>query len=87
MFVLNNRNRNFLDVSNKNCNQDNKYDLVIGPVANDDIALLLRTYTKGYIDEKSLLKRMRYRKLTDQYSFHTKDALLLLKREGAKPCE
>ena len=42
MFVLNNRNRNFSDISDSNCNQDNKYDIVVGPVANDDIALPLR---------------------------------------------
>ena len=33
IFVLNNRNRNFTEFSNKASNHDNKYDIVIGPVA------------------------------------------------------
>ena len=87
LFVLNNRNRNFTEITNKNCNQDNKYDIVVGPIANDDIALLLRTYTRGYIDGKALLNGMRYKKLNNQYAFHTMNALPLLKREEAKTYE
>ena len=87
VFVLNNRNHSFADSANENCNQDNKYDIVIGPVANDDIALLLRTYTRGLIDSAALLNGMRYRELNNQYSFHTADALRLLKREGSKVYE
>ena len=37
LFVLNNRNRRFANTSDVLCNQDNKYDIVFGPVANDDI--------------------------------------------------
>ena len=87
MFVLNNRNKSFTDFSNENSNHDNKYDIVIGPVANDDIALLLGTYTRGYIDGEALLRGLTYRVLSDQYSFHTEDAIKLLKREGAKVYE
>ena len=45
MFVLNNRNRKFTDYANVNSNQDNKYDIVVGAVADDDIALQLRQLT------------------------------------------
>ncbi len=44
IFVLNNRNKLFKDISDINCNHDNKYDIVIGSVADDDIALLFRTF-------------------------------------------
>ena len=43
-FILNNRDRNFKDISSLKCNFDNKYDLVIGPVADDDIIVLFRTF-------------------------------------------
>ena len=34
-FVMNNRNRAFTDEVNTLCNKDHKYDIVIGPVADD----------------------------------------------------
>ena len=33
-----------LDIESKLCNLDCKYDIVTGPVANDDLAMLLREY-------------------------------------------
>lgn len=41
-FVMNNRDRTFADIHNVLCNMDNKYDIVIGPVADDNMALLFR---------------------------------------------
>ncbi len=78
-FILNNRNRNFKDINSEKCNFDNKYDLVIGPVANDDIIILFRTFVDGLIDIDTLIKELTYKELTDQYSFHTKEALKYLK--------
>jgi len=78
LFVLNNRNRAFQDHSNSNSNHDNKYDIVTGPVANDDIALLFRSFTNEHIDLAALVKGMKYKKLSDQYSFHTDCAIALL---------
>jgi hypothetical protein len=79
MFVLNNRSREFKDFGDKLCNQDNKYDIVIGPVANDDIAYLFRTFTNGLIDIDTLVKGLEYKKLTKQFSFHTEKSLTCLK--------
>jgi len=87
IFVLNNRNRNFVDFADNNSNHDNKYDIVIGPVANDDIALQFRLFTSGVIDADALVKGMKYRKLNDQYSFHTEKALLYLTKTGARSYE
>lgn len=78
MFVLNNRNKFYNLFDSKDCNHDNKYDLVVGPIANDDLVLLFRTYTNGIIDLDTLIKGMEYKKLTDQYSFHTQKALQFL---------
>ncbi len=45
-FVLNNRNRDFEWINSKECNVDCKYDLVIGPVADDDIISLFKTFER-----------------------------------------
>lgn len=41
---MNNRNHSFDNIEDILCNQDNKYDIVIGPVADDNMALLFRQY-------------------------------------------
>lgn len=81
-FVLNNRNRNYMDIGDSQCNHDKKYDIVIGPIANDDLALLFRQFSSGLIDVHTLVRAMEYKKLTDQISFHTNDATRFLKRAG-----
>lgn len=82
IFVLNNRNREFKEIADINCNHDNKYDIVVGSVANDDIALLFRTFSNGLIDVGTLVKEMKYKKLSDQFSFHTQKALSFLNKVG-----
>ncbi|MEG2918429.1 MAG: DUF3990 domain-containing protein [Clostridium sp.] len=84
LFVLNNRDRKYLDISNHKCNLDNKYDMVVGPVADDDLALLFRTFTRGLIDIDTLVKEMKYKKFSNQYSFHTEKALHFLKVVGGE---
>jgi hypothetical protein len=78
LFVLNNRNKKFLKINDPLCNHDNKYDIVYGPIANDDIVYLFRTFTRGLIDIDALIKGMEYKELTSQYSFHTQKSLKYL---------
>ena len=80
-FVMNNRNPLFHDIKDELCNRDNKYDIVIGPVADDNMALLFRQYENKMIDFATLLKGMIYKKTSSQYSFHTEKSIRLLKRE------
>lgn len=61
-----------------------KYDIVIGPVANDDISVLFRTYMTGIIDLETLNKALAYKKLTNQYFFHTKKSLQLLRKKVSR---
>lgn len=82
IFVLNNRDRKFIDTTSLECNQDNKYDMVIGPVADDDLALLFRTFTRGLINIETLVKEMKYKRFSNQYSFHTDRVISYLKRIG-----
>jgi len=41
IFVLNNRDRKFQDKGSIECNHDNKYDLVVGPVADDGFGFVI----------------------------------------------
>lgn len=60
-----------------------QYDLVIGPVANDDMALLFRQFEQGFITIKVLTQEMTFKQLTNQYSFHTERAIKYLQKVGA----
>ena len=79
-FVMNNRNHSFDNIEDILCNQDNKYDIVIGPVADDNMALLFRQYENEIIDFQTLLKGMVYKKTSSQYSFHTEKSIRLLRK-------
>lgn len=81
-FVMNNRNRAFTNERDDLCNKDNKYDIVIGPVADDNMALLFRQYEHEIIDFDTLLKGMVYKKTSSQYSFHTEKSIMLLRKVG-----
>ena len=83
LFVINNRNSKFKDISNLNCNTDCKYDIVIGPVANDDIRLLFDLFEDNIITINELKSRLEYKELTNQISFHSKNAVKLLERENS----
>lgn len=56
------------------------YDLIIGPVANDDIATLFRTFSMGIITIDDLVNGLKYRKLNNQYAFRTNEAIALLQK-------
>lgn len=81
LFVMNNRNRYFSDIKNPLCNQDNKYDIVHGPVANDAMATLFQQYEQDFIDLEMLKKRMTYKELSMQFSFHTAKAISFLHKK------
>jgi hypothetical protein len=82
IFVMNNRNRNFTDFGSENCNLDCKYDVVSGPIADDDMTVLFRQYQNGLISLESLKKGMTFREVTSQYSFHTEKSISFLKKVG-----
>jgi hypothetical protein len=82
-FVMNNRNRAFADPSSPECNMDNKYDIVSGPVANDDLVALLNLFIAGTISNAALAAEMTFREMTSQMSFHTDRAIALLAKTGA----
>ncbi len=52
-----------------------KYDMVIGPVANDNTMPVINDYISGIIDEERALIYLMPQKLVDQYAFLTWRAL------------
>ena len=63
-------------------NRDNRYGMVVGPVANDDLALLFCYFFFGLVTVEMLVREMQFKQLTIQYSFHTPLAVSALKFVG-----
>lgn len=55
------------------------FDLVIGPVANDNTLLTVSRYMQGIYTADEALRRLAYFKANDQISLHTEKALEFLK--------
>jgi len=83
-FVINNRNRDFTNHSDRLSNQDNKYDFVHGLVANDDISAILETFLLGILPMSELPRALIHKELNDQYSFHSVKGLSHLKFCGSE---
>lgn len=56
-----------------------KYDIVIGPVANDNTMPVINDYMTGAINEETALLLLKPQKLSDQYAFLTWKGLSSLK--------
>ena len=54
---------------------DNKYDLIIGPVANDSTLPVIDDYMDGKYTKDQAVERLMPQNLTDQYAFLTEKAL------------
>lgn len=65
----------FIVANRKGIYTGNKYDLVIGPVANDNTMSVIGDYMSGLIDEERALLYLMPQKLVDQYAFLTWRAL------------
>lgn len=61
-----------------------QYDIIIGPVANDDVYRTLQVYQAGLLTKEQALEALKVKKLFNQYVFATKEALELLKFIEAK---
>jgi len=79
-FVINNRNRQYAEIHNQECNTDAKYGIVIGPVANDDIVALMDVFLAGLISDDVLARELTFRDLSNQISFHTEKAINCLQK-------
>lgn len=60
------------------------FDIVTGPVANDNVYLCFNLYESGIITKRELIRRLKTYKLVDQLLFHTERSLETLKYTGNK---
>ena len=75
---------NFVTQNRKNLYNGDKFDIVIGPVANDTTMPVLSDYMAGNISEEVALILLKPQKLANQYAFLTRNGLQCLKYLGGK---
>lgn len=61
----------FVSENRKATYRGKKYDIAIGPVANDNTMPVINDYMSGAIDRETAIVLLRPQKLTDQYAFLT----------------
>lgn len=83
-FIIVNRNSSRMKTISEDNNLDNRYDIVVGPIANDDLALLFRQFSDGVISVETLIEEMKFKELTNQYSFHTGKSIAYLSKAGVE---
>jgi hypothetical protein len=81
--------RDWLDfvTCNRNATNDSEpleYDLIIGPVANDDVYAVLLPYFNGIISAEAALVALKVKRLFNQYTFATDEALQTLEHIGTE---
>jgi len=77
-FVSANRNGNVTDL---------KYDLISGPVADDDIFRTFILYSNGLLTKEQTLEALKVKKLFNQYVFSSRKALSFLHFLGTEKGE
>ena len=77
-FVAENRNGNY---------EGENYDVIYGPVANDDVYTTFTLYQAGVLSKEQTLETLKIKKLYDQMVFTSEKALSFLKFKGTIPKE
>jgi hypothetical protein len=62
------------------------YDIVLGPVANDNVYETLTLFEDGIITKQEAIVRLKTYKLVDQILFHSEKALAMLEFVDTKDC-
>jgi len=70
---------NFVVKNRKSIDLHSEYDIIIGPVANDDVYQAIRYFENGAYDIETTIKKLKVKELFSQTLFKTKAALALLK--------
>ena len=70
---------NFVSAHRNGTYNGEKYDLIIGAVANDDVYRTLQVYSAGLLTKEQALEMLKIKKLFNQYVFATQEALQFLK--------
>jgi len=69
----------FVHQSRRGTYTGKQYDLVIGPVANDDVFATLIVYEQGILNIEQTLEALKIKELYSQYVFKNEKALSFLK--------
>lgn len=56
------------------------FDIIIGPIANDDIGMQMRKFNAGRITLEQFMKAIEWKEVTIQYFFGTERSIKLLKK-------
>ncbi len=56
-----------------------RYDLIMGPVANDDVYTTIGLYMRGFVSKESTISQLRVKRLYEQLVFATPKAFHYLK--------
>ncbi len=78
-------NKEWLEFIKKNRSEgglQHSYDIVIGPVADDNTMETVQLYIAGILSVNEAVERLRYSKVNNQISFHTEKALKSLRLVG-----
>ena len=68
----------FVVANRKGIAPTEQWDLICGPVANDQTMPVIDLFLDGMYDEDETIKRLLPQKLKDQFTFKTQEAILLL---------
>jgi hypothetical protein len=85
VFFLDKPDKKWLDFVSANRNgtyNEQTYDVIYGPVANDTIFKTFIAYQNGILSEKETLKRLKIRRLYNQLVFTNEEALKSLLFSG-----
>ena len=74
----------YISNNRTNASASDTYDVVIGPVANDQAIRTVNNYLKGYFNEDIAIQLLLPQNLKDQYVFKTEKALSFLKYNEGK---
>lgn len=66
--------------ANRSRNQIHDFDMVVGPIADDDIGLQMRKLNDGRISLDDFMKALQWKRVTIQYFFGTENALKILRK-------
>ena len=72
----------FVAANRQGTYQGEKYDLIYGAVANDDVYRTIALYMTGVLDKEQTLSSLKIRKLFNQLVFATEKSQQYLKFEG-----
>ncbi len=78
---------NFVAENRKDIYKGEEYDIIRGPVANDNTMPILNMYISGFLDEEFAIKRLLPQKLKDQCVFKTQKAIGLLQFKEVIICK